>query len=51
MQEVVKAEQKQRDRARRAAGKTAKPLWEEDGKVRRGLMDMTHKIMSHNTGA
>lgn len=31
-------EDKERAKARRAAGKQAKPLWEEDGK-RRGLLD------------
>ena len=31
-------EQKDRDKAWRAAGKQAKPLWEEDGR-RRGLLD------------
>lgn len=34
----VQREQKDRDKAWRAAGKQAKPLWEEDGK-RRGLLD------------
>jgi hypothetical protein len=32
------AEDKKRAKARKAAGKQAKPLWEEDGKVR-GLLD------------
>ena len=31
-------EDKERSKARKASGKQAKPLWEEDGK-RRGLLD------------
>jgi hypothetical protein len=34
----MQREDKERAKARRAAGKQAKPLWEEDGK-RRGLLD------------
>ena len=35
---VLQREDKSRAKARKAAGKGAKPLWEEDGK-RRGLLD------------
>lgn len=34
----LQREDKQRAKARKAAGKQAKPLWQEDGK-RRGLLD------------
>ncbi len=34
----LQREDKERSKARKAAGKQAKPLWEEDGK-RRGLLD------------
>ena len=34
----LQREDKERQKARKAAGKQAKPLWQEDGK-RRGLLD------------